>query len=81
MKNQVTPLLLGIEKLKQETLAVNRAANMNMEKMFSTDNVTPPSVSDKDLLKLSKIANITFKLMKDLDVAEENLLNVCKLGE
>lgn len=81
MKNQITPLLLGIEKLKQETLAVNRATNKNMENMFSIDNVTPPSVSDKDLLKLSKIANITFKLMKDLDVAEENLLNVCKLGE
>lgn len=81
MTTGITPLLMGIEKLKQEARAVNQSANTGMEKMFRTDQVTPPKVADDELLKLSKLANITFKLMKDLDVAEENILNNFKLGD
>lgn len=82
MEQEIKAMLIEVEKLRQIAHSINKSANKLTEEIVVKQRDEFNIVYDNtEIKKLSRLSNITYKIMKDLDDAEEKILNDFKLGE
>ena len=78
MKDKILLLLSELEKLKHQSIDLNRETNMKIQ--AAIDNNVQLFGLPEDLTKLDELKLLTIRLtylVKDLELHEINLLNSC----
>lgn len=79
MKDKILLLLSELEKLKHQSIDLNRETNMKIQ--AAIDNNVQLFGLPEDLTKLDDLKTLTIRLtylVKDLELHENNLLNYCR---
>ena len=78
MKDKILKLLSELEKLKHQSIDLNRETNLKIQ--AAIDNNVQLFGLPEDLTKLDELKKLTIRLtylVKDLELHENNLLNYC----
>ena len=78
MKDKILKLLSELEKLKHQSIDLNRETNLKIQ--AAIDNNVQLFGLPEDLTKLDELKTLTIRLtylVKDLELHENNLLNYC----